>query len=549
MQSAMNAAISGLLGNTQKVNAIAQNIAGANTDGYKRSEVTFTTLVTNQNSSFSYSPGGCRSNTITHVDERGDLRSSENSMDLAIDGSGFFVVSPNAVQGTTPEYYYTRAGAFRPDENGYLRNTAGYYLQGFATNSQGVPTALNQSILTSLQTVNVSQVNGISTPTSHIRLGLNLPSQDPVASAPVYIETVSVYDSLGVQQSLNFVWQKVGQTGTTQTWNLLVNTPGASFQSVTKSTGGSYGGGVTGLTAVVNGFQATAINNSYSTGGPMGAVTSATVTGAFGAATVSVVVGGESYVSTNTAAPVAGGRLTLVSTSNSGNKIVLDYDPGSVAAISTPANLQTGLQTFFGTAGVNAQFGQNPMVIVFDQYGSPLSFDGLATPPDVVIDWSDSVTNAADNTISLNLGTVGSLDGVICKAGPYNVTFASQDGVQFGNFNGVNIDEKGVISANFDNGQSLTIYKIPLSNFAAPNELSSKSGDVFSETQASGTYLLKFSGAGGIGSIVGNTLESSTTDLATEFSNMIIAQRAFTANTKVIITSDQMLADLESVKR
>jgi flagellar hook protein FlgE len=548
MQSAMNAAVSGLLGNTQKVNAIAQNIAGANTDGYKRTEILFSTLVTGQGAGSAYSPGGTRSNSISHINEAGDLRSSDITTDLAIDGNGYFIVSPQPTQGVSPLYYYTRAGAFRPDNNGYLRNTSGYYLQGFATDSSGDPLAVNQSVLSSLQTVNVSQVNGISTPTSNIRLGLNLPSLEAVGSSP-HIETMAVYDSLGVQQLLNFSWSKVAQTGTTQTWNLSINSPTASFQNITKASGGSYGGDVTGLTAVATAFTATAINDTYSTGGPSGAVTSAVVTGTFPTATVSIVVGGESYVSQTTVAPVIGGQLTLVSATVPGNQIVLDYDPVSVAAIGTEANLQTALRTFFGTAGVNAQFGQNPMVIVFDQDGAPVSFDGASTPPSVIVDWSDSLTNAANNTIALDLGTVGQLNGAICKAGPYDVTFTSQDGVQFGNFNGVSINSAGVFSASFDNGQSLNIFKIPLANFAAPNLMNTKSGDVFAQTEQSGTYLIKFSGTGGIGIISGQTLESSTSDLATEFSNMIIAQRAFTANTKVIITSDQMLSDLESVKR
>jgi flagellar hook protein FlgE len=237
--------------------------------------------------------------------------------------------------------------------------------------------------------------------------------------------------------------------------------------------------------------------------------------------------------------------LRLTSTNNPNNVLALDYDTTSVAGINAnPAALQAGLTTLLGSA----TFGTTPMVVVFDSDGAPLSFDGAALPPTIAIDWSDSLTNASSNSITLSMGAVGDLGGVICKAGPYNLTFSSQNGVKFGNFSGVEIDRDGIVAANFDNGQSLKIFKIPLANFANPNKMASRSGDVFMQTDASGTYLLKSAGAGGIGNVSSKTVESSTVELATEFSNMIIAQRAYSANVKVISTADEMLASLDRVR-
>ena len=159
------------------------------------------------------------------------------------------------------------------------------------------------------------------------------------------------------------------------------------------------------------------------------------------------------------------------------------------------------------------------------------------------------MTNASTNTISLSLGTANSLDGITCKAGAYNLSYLDQNGVKFGNFNGIKIGEDGLVTASFDNGQSLYIYKIPLAAFANPNSMDSLSGDVFSQNRASGTYLLKTAGSGGMGGIASQQLEASNVDLATEFSNMIIAQRAFSANAKVISTADEMLSILETIKR
>lgn len=540
MLSAMNTAVSNLKANTYKLATISQNIASQNNYGYKRVEVDFSTLVTSQQSSTSYSPGGTKANVINHIDERGDLTSTTSTTDLAIDGSGFFVVSPEIYQpGETPQYYYTRAGSFSPDNSGYLVNKGGFYLQGFKTDPTGTPTASNTSTLSSLEPVNVSRVNGISNPTTSIKMNANLPSESAVGYQAT--ETMEVYDSLGVGRPLNFRWVKAAQTGTTQTWNLSIESPDASFQQITKDAGVPYGGLATGLNLPASGFAAAPIDDSYTIGYVGGAFSAVTVSDPVNfPSTITVTIGSTKYQSLNTAAPVAGGTLTLVDKTNPANALVLDYDPLDVSSIPDPTSLQMSLTTML----TGAQFNTSPMAVVFDQDGMPLSFDGQPTPPDININWSDSITNAANSQISFKLGTVGSSDGIICKAGPYNLSFSSQDGVQFGNFIGVQIERGGILSASFDNGQNLYVYQIPVADFANPNAMTPFTGDAFVQTEASGTYLLKPSGVGGSGSVIGSTLESSTVDLPTEFSNLIIAQRAFSANTKVITTADEMLNDI-----
>lgn len=545
MLSAMTTAVSNLKANTYKLESIAQNIASQNNTGYKRVSVDFSTLVTTQQSNNTYSPGGTKANIINYIDEKGDLNSSTSTTDFAVDGSGYFVVSPQIyASGETPSFFYTRAGSFAPDNNGYLVNKGGFYLQGFKTDTTGTPTATNTSILGSLEPVNVSRVNGISNPTQSLKMQANIPSESAVGYQ--VSETIEVYDTLGVGRPLDFHWTKIAQTGLTQTWHLSVDSPDASFQKVTKNGGAPYGGLLTGLTLPTNGFSSTPINDSYTSGYTAGALTGTISTSdpINFPSTITVQIGSQTFRSINTVAPVAGGKLLLTDINNSSNILALDYDTTDVSAIADPTSLASALTSLLGSA----EFNTNGMVVVFDQNGLPVSFDGAVTPPPITIDWSDSLTNAADSQITLDLGAAETSGGIICKAGPYNLSYSSQDGVRFGNFIGVQIESNGILSANFDNGQNLYVYQIPLADFANPNAMTPYTGDVYAQTESSGTYLLKTSGQGGVGSIVGSTLESSTVDLPTEFSNLIVAQRAFTANTRIITTADEMLNDLVHIR-
>jgi flagellar hook protein FlgE len=126
----------------------------------------------------------------------------------------------------------------------------------------------------------------------------------------------------------------------------------------------------------------------------------------------------------------------------------------------------------------------------------------------------------------------------------YDVTYANQDGVPVGSFSGVSIDANGIVTANFTNGLTQQLAKLPVAVFSNPNALNARSGNVFEQTLASGQPNYKSSGTGGAGTIASSTLEASNVDLAEEFSRMIITQRAYSAGTKVITTSDQMLQEL-----
>ncbi len=192
------------------------------------------------------------------------------------------------------------------------------------------------------------------------------------------------------------------------------------------------------------------------------------------------------------------------------------------------------------------------VAVLFNNDGTPLSFDGATTPPALVL--TGFASGAATATMALNLGTAGALgtaqaNGITQFSSSYSTTFVSQDGVQFGNFFGTSIDENGIVTALFDNGQTLKVYRLPIATFPNPNGLDAKSGTIFSQSGNSGGFVLRDAGTSNAGKVVPGSLEASTSDLAEEFTNMIITQRAYSASTRVITTADEMLDELIRIKR
>ena len=128
-------------------------------------------------------------------------------------------------------------------------------------------------------------------------------------------------------------------------------------------------------------------------------------------------------------------------------------------------------------------------------------------------------------------------------------TYQSQDGYAPGVLQSISVSQDGTISGSYDNGQILKLYQLTLANFNDPQGLLREGGNLYSATIASGNAYTNAPGAGGMGKINANSLEESNVDLATQFVQMIVAQRGYEANSKVITTTDQILQDLMNMVR
>jgi len=185
---------------------------------------------------------------------------------------------------------------------------------------------------------------------------------------------------------------------------------------------------------------------------------------------------------------------------------------------------------------------------------SPFGTDGAKA---LVFDWDvgrpTSVRTAQD--ASLNGAYAGTgLDGLTQfdsgETTPALETFfTSQDGLRAGVLTGVGLDDDGFLTAFFDNGAQRKIYKVPLVSFVNFNGLINETGNIYRESRESGAAQINAAGQGFNGDLLGGALEQSNVELADEFTDMIITQQGFTANTRAITTTDEMLTDINNMVR
>ena len=192
INSAMLAGISGLVSNASALAATSDNIANVNTVAYKRVSTNFQTVVTAASAKGAYNAGGVLAASREMVTQQGLLQQSTSSTDLAISGQGFFVTTTKPEDVTDADSRtFTRAGSFELDKQGYLRNGAGFYLQGWPVNDLGA-IDVDPSDLSRLRSINVGAVGGTADPTTRVAINANLNDATPISpQEATYDPTVS----------------------------------------------------------------------------------------------------------------------------------------------------------------------------------------------------------------------------------------------------------------------------------------------------------------------------------------------------------------------
>ncbi len=453
--AALAAGVSGLQAFTEGVGVIADNITNVNTIGYKETRSRFSTLVTETAALSSYSPGGVRAFSETLVSKQGLLQPSGSATDLSIDGAGFFVVrNSQDAEDSDAELLYTRAGAFTQDNEGFFKNTAGLYLMGWPTDSNGQVT-VNQSQLSELEPININNLNGLGAATTEVSLRVNLDVDTTENTAytagglgsladgsvePDFETNITIYDSQGRAHVVNIA---VAKSATANEWDYEIYFDDDSVVDATDHPDGLIASGTL----------------AFNTDGSInlaGAATSSTMNDATGTA--------------------------------------ITFPGGSI----------------------------------------PINFDDT----DVVVD---------DGSIVFDFGDDGAENGFVQSATTSSRLSSSVDGAAFGDINGVSIGEDGIVTALFDNGLTLSVYKLPVAVFQNPDGLGRRQGNAFGASDLSGDVSLQSPGDSGAGSISPNSLEQSTVDLASEFAELIKVQRAFSASTRIISTSDEILEELTRI--
>jgi flagellar hook protein FlgE len=222
--------------------------------------------------------------------------------------------------------------------------------------------------------------------------------------------------------------------------------------------------------------------------------------------------------------------------------------PLQVSYVKTGANTWSYEVSYQGNASNIT--GTNPIAtgtMSFNTDGTLANADTSAATPtgsiNVNIPWS-AASGLTSQPITLNMGTVGSSNGVTQFDSASTLTNSTVDGALFGSLSGVTIDQSGFVTANFSNGLSQKIYQLPLATFTNPDGLQATNGNAYQASASSGVATVSEASTGGAGAIQSSSLEASTVDLATEFTNLITTQRAYEASTRIITTASDMLDQL-----
>ncbi len=550
---AMYSAVSGLAAQGTYLGAIGDNISNANTVGFKQTDMQFSSMVTQPETNTTYTSGGVIANPQDLVSQQGLLQSSATPTAMAITGNGLFVVNTNAdPSATNGQYLFTRAGDFTPDKNGNLVNSAGYYLQGWPVSTNGT-VATNNSTLSALQTVDIGNLAGKATATTNVALQANLNSSTTAGVNPPSLTSTSL-------------------SGVSATTDLGTVTPPnlASGDTVTVTNGGTvsdtftYGTG-SGQFTTLQGL-ANEINAS-------GNLTASLSSGS----TPTLTINGTQSGSNLTVGGTAGTALFSTTTA------AATYTLGSMASGALTPQFETTIGVFDSqgnTRNLNFAFVKNGaqpnqwLAEIFAspasdtdpnaiQNGIPANSNGLVAAGTVAFNTDGSLNTAAttlpttldiqwapslgvsNSSIALNLGSNGQTNGLTQFDSASAKIQSPVNGNAVGTISSLSVANDGMLSATFSNGTTQNLYQIPIATFQDENGLANGNGESYSLTPQSGTVNLNVAGQGGAGTINGGQLESSTVDLATQFTNLIIAQQAYSASGKVIATGSQMLTTLE----
>lgn len=228
LTGALSSAISALSAQSQSLSMISDNIANSDTTGYKTTSAMFDALVTASSNTTSYASGGVTVAGRANITQQGLLAATSNATDVAIQGSGFFVVTSAKSGGVTS---YTRNGAFTINNAGYLENNESY-LEGWRTDADG--NVVGSESASNLSAINTQIASTSGSATTKTTIAANLPSD--AATGDTYTSSMTVYDSLGAANTMQITWTKTGSNA----WSASFANP-TSTSDTTTATGAASG--------------------------------------------------------------------------------------------------------------------------------------------------------------------------------------------------------------------------------------------------------------------------------------------------------------------
>jgi len=503
--------LSGLTAESTALSAIANNLSNQNTVGYKDTSVLFSDLFYQSlGTTGSGDPiqvgAGTQVAAMPSLFTQGSVSATGVPTDVAIQGTGFFAVM--SAGGITD---YTRAGDFTIDANNFLVTQEGQQVLGYP--------AVNGVVNTGAGIAPIQLGAGTISPptaTGNVELTANLDASAGLGTT--FSTPVTIYDSLGGSHTLTYTFTNTGPN----TWSYSLALPPGDLNAVN---------GVA-PTGVLSSGTLTFDGNGdlIGTGGGAGTPT-------YGTAKLANTGNGTVSGLAATSATVAQ-TITLTATSATQFSVTGSVSgPLGTATVGVP--FTSPQLDFTINAGTTAFVAGDSITIPT----TPLTLGNVTG-----IQSGSFADGAASQTFAWNLlsGTTPTLTQV---AAPSSTSSTNQDGSSSGSLVNFSIGPDGTITGSFSNGKTQALGQLALANFANVNGLQLNGETDFTPTLASGPAVIGIPGAGGLGTISGGSLELSNVDIATEFANLIVAQRGFEADAKAVTTFDQITQDTIALKQ
>jgi flagellar hook protein FlgE len=608
---ALTTSVGGLQAQSFALQNISGNIANASTVGYKGISTSFEDLVPDATTPSRQAAGGVTAYSQATITTQGTVSATTVATNMAINGDGFFSVqAPTSITDNVPVFNgvtdYTRRGDFQVNANGNLVNGAGYYLMGVSVDPKtGNPTGNVPQVLQFQNNFIPAQS------TTAITYAANLPTEPKTpASSSAAAGTLTADGGINPSDfSVNPlpVGSPAPPVDATKTGTAVNNAAGATITASTLLSGTSGSDSLSpgfqaGDTITVNGTTLTFVaagatgQNQLNITDNVGALLNkiSAITGAAATVGPPAALAGQISLHTGTASDLTI-NVTSPATGNSaaalaglgfgatpitqarapgtlvGQGVVVGNDVqtftnesisgGAVTAYNaagTPVNLQlrwaktdsaslgSGHQDtwnlFYQTAtspgSAQTAWVNTGTNFVFNSNGALSSPSGTAISiPNVLVDGQGL------GNLTVNI-TGGALTQFASSGGAATINTITQNGFAAGQLQSVAVNNSGIVVGTFSNGQNIDLAAVTLSHFNGTNYLKALNGGAYQVTDQSGPAII-----GASGTISGSSLEGSNTDIADEFTKLIVTQQAYSANTKVITTAKDMVQDLLNVLR
>jgi flagellar hook protein FlgE len=575
---AMTTAVSGLRSQAYALENISGNIANSQTTGFKRVETSFVDLLPEMPYRKELAGSVTAFSRLTNTIQ-GDLQSTGVSTHMALNGQGFFMVQERTgYQNNVPTFggvdLYTRRGDFTLDKDGFLVNGAGYYLRG-----SSIDPLTGDTVGTGNGVIQVSSEPLAARATTEILYRANLPTRPgttnmqadvplsellgappaaPTPPAPAFpagydprIPTlpaaagagfvvgsdvgrfmngsiegglIPAYNAVGARIDVQMRWAKVLGTAIPAT-----RTGTADISTGPFTMGAGNGGNLT-----INGLNIPLLDGDN---------TSAILT-KINAQTATTGVTASLQPTTNRLVLTAEDGTTAVDLTGSTAATItrLGQDTAPLLTSPTPTAGETWNLFYLenGSASNNVPAWRNVGVpFVFNSSGQMITpTNGEVNIPSLTVDGNTL------GSVTVRFGA-GGLTQYASADGRVQQSTLQQDGYASGILDSVSVTSDGRISGSYTNGRVVPVAQISIAQFNADNALRRRDGGVYEQTLESGLPIIGLNGA----TIIGGNIESSNTDIAEEFSKMIVTQQAYSANTRVVSSAQQMLADVLNMIR